>query len=132
MTRRSSYRGGVRSTLLYDADRGFCTKAAHLAGRLPLDIHITSLQSVDLPSLGVSPERALEEMPYVGADGSVCYGHRAVAAALGTGPFPFRLLGRAIVLPGIGRISERVYRWIARHRHQLPGGTPACVLPPAP
>jgi predicted DCC family thiol-disulfide oxidoreductase YuxK len=120
----------VRSQLLYDADCGFCTRAAGLARRLPLQVEIAALQSVDLERLGVSPERALAEMPYVAADGSVSYGHEAVAAALGTGTLPFRTLGRLIVLPGIGRVSGLGYRWIARHRHQLPGGTPACALPP--
>jgi len=119
----------VRPILLYDADCGFCTKAAGRVSSLRLDVDVTSLQSVDLASRGVSPERALVEMPLVGADGSVVYGHEAIAAALRTGPVPLRLLGRIIVLPGVAVLSRLVYRWVARHRHQLPGGTPACALP---
>jgi predicted DCC family thiol-disulfide oxidoreductase YuxK len=120
----------VRSTLLYDADCGFCTRAAARVPRLHLDVEVTSLQSVDLSALGISPERALEEMPYVDFDGSVRYGHEAVAAALRTGPLLLRWFGRAMVLPGLGQVSGVLYRWVARHRHQLPGGTPACALPP--
>lgn len=122
---------GVRPTLLYDADCGFCTKAAALAPRLHLHMDAQALQSVDLASLGVSAARAVEEMPLVRADGSVVYGHEAIAGALGTGPAPLRILGRLLGLPALAPAARRVYRWVARHRHQLPGGTPACALPAA-
>ncbi|MFC6704394.1 thiol-disulfide oxidoreductase DCC family protein [Flexivirga alba] len=121
----------MKPTLLYDADCGFCTKAAGFAPRLHLKVEVASLQSVDLDALGVSPERAVVEMPFVHADGSVVYGPEAIAAALQTGPAPLRVVGRIITLPGIDRIAKPTYAWVAKHRHQLPGGTPACALPPS-
>ena len=47
---------------------------------------------------------------------------------------------KAVQLPVLGPAGIRavntlagiVYRWVARNRHRLPGGTPACSLPPAP
>jgi hypothetical protein len=33
-------------------------------------------------------------------------------------------------LPGIRQSAGLVYRLIARYRHKMPGGTPACRLPP--
>ena len=30
------------------------------------------------------------------------------------------------------RIARSVYRWVSQNRTRLPGGTPACALPPAP
>ena len=122
--------GGVRPALLYDADCGFCTRSAGLASRLSLDVEVAALQSVDLTALGVSPRRARAEIPFVGSDGSVRYGHAAIAAALRTGPLPLRLVGALLVFPGVGAVGRLVYRWVSRHRHQLPGGTSACVLPP--
>ncbi|WP_446665945.1 thiol-disulfide oxidoreductase DCC family protein [Flexivirga sp. B27] len=119
----------MRPTLLYDADCGFCTKAAGFVPRLRLRVDVDSLQSVDLAALGVSEERAFEEMPFVDADGTVVYGHEAVAAALRTGPAPARMLGRLLAFPAAGVVARPAYRWVARHRHQLPGGTPACALP---
>ena len=36
--------------------------------------------------------------------------------------------GLAFALNGI---SSRGYDWVAKNRHRLPGGTPACKLPPS-
>lgn len=119
----------VKPTLLYDADCGFCTRAASKAPVLHLDLDVASLQSVDLDALGVSEERAVVEMPFVHTDGSVVYGHEAIAAALRTGPAPLRAIGRAITLPGVDPIARLIYGWVARHRQQLPGGTAACAIP---
>ena len=71
----------------------------------------------------------MRELPFVGADGVVVYGHAAVAAALATGAAPLRLLARMIVFGPLDRVSARLYRGVAAHRHQLPGGTVACALP---
>ena len=115
--------------LLYDADCGFCTRAASLIPRLRLRVDVQSIQSVDLAALGVSPERAVSEMPLVRTDGSVVYGHEAVAGALATGVLPLRFIARLMTLPPFDRIVSRLYGWVARHRHQLPGGIAACAVP---
>lgn len=122
----------MRPTLLFDADCGFCTRVAGVVPRLRLGVEVVSLQSADLASLGIDPARAMIQMPYVGADHTVSYGHRAIAAALRTGPAPLRLLGRLLTAPGIGKAARATYGWVARHRHQLPGGTAACTLPMQP
>lgn len=118
----------MRPTLLYDADCGFCTKAARLVPRLHLDVDVVALQTIDLASLNVSSERAVEEMPFVHPDGTVNYGHEAVAAALRTGPAPVHVLGLILGLPALTPIARPAYRWLARHRHRLPGGTAACAF----
>ena len=120
----------MRPKLLYDADCGFCTRAAGKVPALRLDVDVATLQSVDLGALDVSAQRAVSEMPFVHADGSVVYGHRAIAAALRTGPAPLRVIGRIITLPGVDPIAKLTYGWVARHRQQLPGGTAACAIPP--
>ena len=84
---------------------------------------------MDLEALGVDSVRALEEMAYVGAEG-VRYGASAWAAALRTGPLPWRLVARVMEAPGARVVASKVYRWIADNRHRLPGGTPACAMPP--
>lgn len=77
--------------LLFDADCGFCSRSAAAMRRLDLRARIEPMQAVDLAALGVDAERARSEIPYVDANG-VRYGADAIAAALGTGPFPSRLL----------------------------------------
>jgi len=121
----------VLPLLLFDADCGFCTRAAGMAPKLRLQVQVAAIQSVDLAALGVSAQRALVEMPFVRANGSVVYGHAAVSAALQTGPAPLRALGRLMVMRPLDSVCRRAYRWVAAHRHRLPGGTAACALPGA-
>lgn len=118
-----------RSLLLYDADCGFCTRAVGWAPRLRLDLDVRALGTVDLPALGVDPQRARRELPHVMSDGTVTYGHLAVASALLTGPVLARVLGRCVGSRSLDRPAAAVYRWVAAHRHRLPGGRATCVLP---
>lgn len=119
----------ARGLLLYDADCGFCQRTARRLPRLRLDLDITSLQSRDLPQLGVDRERAFRDMPYVDPAGQVHYGHLAYAHALATGPLPCRILGRLLRTWPISALARAGYRVISRNRHRLPGGTAACELP---
>ncbi|CAA9582077.1 MAG: hypothetical protein AVDCRST_MAG19-4138 [uncultured Thermomicrobiales bacterium] len=45
----------------------------------------------------------------------------ALAVALGVA-LPIRLYA----LPGVGRIEDAAYAWVARNRHRLPGEVPYC------
>lgn len=119
----------MRPVLLYDADCGFCTLAAGWAHRLGLALDTTAQQCVDLPGLGVDTVRAATDVPFVGADGVVTYGHQAIAAALTTGPLPARLLGAAVGSRLLDALARRTYAFVARNRHRLPGGTKTCELP---
>ncbi len=124
--------GVNRPIMLYDADCGFCTKSAGQVPRLGVDVEIASLQESDLEALGVDDERAYREMPFVGRDGRVEYGHLAWAGILATGPLPARLLGRAFRTRLGGALASRAYHWVAANRHRLPGGSPSCALHPEP
>lgn len=115
--------------LLFDADCGFCTRSARRLARFGLSAEIAPLQAQDLPALGVDPDRALREIPYVAADGAVSYGSRAIADALGTGNTLWRLASRVLKLWPISAVAASCYRVIARHRHRLRGGTEACAVP---
>ena len=126
--RNSSERG----LMLNDADCGFCMRTAALVPRLGVDIESSTIQAVDLAALGVDEERALVEMPYVHPDGRVDYGHRAFAAILGTGPLPWRVVGRAMRTWPVDPVARRAYHWVAANRSRLPGGTPACSLEDRP
>jgi predicted DCC family thiol-disulfide oxidoreductase YuxK len=66
---------------------------------------------------------------WVGADGAVRSGHEAIAAALAAAGQPWRVLGRALTLPGISLLASWAYRLVAANRRFLPGGTPACKRP---
>ena len=85
-------------------------------------------QPVLLFDVGVTAEQCEQAVQWVGADNKVLSAHIAVAQVLidaGTG---WAGIGRAMLLPGLRQLSGLVYRWIARNRSRLPGGTPACSI----
>lgn len=115
--------------LLYDADCAFCTRVARQLRHLPLHLDVVPLQSVDLVAHGIDPARATRQIPYLPPAAPPVYGHRAFAAALGTGPWWCRSAGRVITAPLISALASWGYTLIARNRHRLPGGTASCELP---
>lgn len=119
-----------RPLLLFDADCGFCQAAVRWAPRLRLATEVSAMQDMDLVGLGVDPERAGRELPFVGADGEVVYGHQAVAGALATGNVAVRLVGRVVGSSLLERPMSAAYGWTARNRGSLPGSTPSCAVPP--
>ena len=116
--------------MLNDADCGFCMRTARLVPRLGVDVDASTVQAADLDALGVDPDRAVVEMPYVHPDGRVDYGHRAFAAILRTGPLPARLAGRLMTSRPVDPVARRAYHWVAANRSRLPGGTAACAIEP--
>lgn len=117
--------------LVFDGDCAFCSSCARLLERIGPDTEIVAWQVADLEELGITPEQAAEAVRWVGADGEVRSGHEALAAALVTAGAAWRILGRAILLPGVSALAAAGYRLVARNRHRLPGGTPACATGPA-
>lgn len=117
--------------LLYDADCGFCSTVASRLHLLGVTARVEPLQAVDLPALGVDPDRAQRDIPFVADDGTVSYGHRAWAQALrGAGPV-LRPVGVAMEHPPLEPVARWVYAVVAANRHRLPGGTATCRLPDA-
>ncbi|GAA1088662.1 thiol-disulfide oxidoreductase DCC family protein [Nocardiopsis composta] len=127
---RTAPRGPV---LVYDGDCGFCTSSVRLAERrLAPGVRAVPWQRAGLPE--ATERRALEEVLLLHPDGRRIWGGSdAVAVLLLTGPHralrPLGLLLRAPVLRGVGAAA---YRWVARNRYRMPGGTPACSVRSAP
>jgi predicted DCC family thiol-disulfide oxidoreductase YuxK len=112
--------------LVFDGDCAFCTSCARLLERIGPEAEIVAWQLADLDELGITAARAAEAVRWVGVDGTVRAGHEALAAVLATAGWPWRIAGRVMLLPGISLLAAAGYRLIARNRHRLPGGTPAC------
>jgi predicted DCC family thiol-disulfide oxidoreductase YuxK len=121
-----------RPTLVYDADCGFCTRSAQFASRW-VDrrgrFDVRPWQELDLAPMGLTAEQCDEAAQFVRADGAIRSGHEAIAGALLHGAPAWRPLGHALLAPGVSVLAARTYAWVAEHRHQLPGGTPACARP---
>lgn len=123
------------SVLIYDGDCGVCTKLSRFTTTSvrarPGDFEVSAYQDADLDTLGVTSEQCDEALQWVSASGRVSSAQDAVARVLLAGRLPFRPLGAVILVPGVNALAGVVYRWVARNRHRLPGGTPACSLPAA-
>ena len=118
-------------TLVFDGDCAFCTTAVGVARRvLPAGVTVVAGQFADLDALGTTADRARQEVLWVDADGTVSGGAAAVARLLRAAGLPLSVLGVLISLPPLRWLAPPVYRLVAANRHRLPGGTPACRVPP--
>jgi predicted DCC family thiol-disulfide oxidoreductase YuxK len=111
--------------LVFDGDCGFCSSCARLLERR--GVAIVPWQRADLEALGISAEEAAAAVRWVAPGGEVAGGAAAVAAALESVGPPWRLAGRFLSLPVVRSLAAIGYELVARNRHRLPGGTPACA-----
>ncbi|MCW2613715.1 MAG: putative thiol-disulfide oxidoreductase [Frankiales bacterium] len=119
------------STLVFDGDCAFCTRAAARARRmLPEGCRVVAWQMADLPAIRVTSARAQREVLWVAPSGRVSGGARAVAGVLRASGRPWSWLGLALMVPPISWTAQAVYRVVAANRVRLPGGTAACAVPP--
>ena len=115
--------------LIYDGDCGFCKRSLGWMIRLGTTCAHQSAQDSDLTALGLT-ERDAEEAAWFVLGDRRWRGHEAIARALQTSRCgPVRLGGAALGSRMLRPLTSRGYAWVARHRHQLPGGTAACELP---
>lgn len=115
--------------LVYDGDCAFCTRCVEWMKkrmhRLPV---IVPWQRADLASLGLSPAQCEVALQFVDGDGRINSGERAVARVLLHAGRGWKVLGALFLVPGIRHLAGLVYRWVARNRHRLPGGTASCGI----
>jgi predicted DCC family thiol-disulfide oxidoreductase YuxK len=120
--------------LIFDGDCGICTRLAGFVSSAilpPAAGTVVPFQRLDLAPYGLDAQTCVEALQYVSRGGRVYAAQDAVARLLlGSRPW-WRPVGAIIVIPGLNRLAGVVYRWVARNRHRLPGGTPACAMPPA-
>ena len=124
-----------RPLLIFDGDCAFCTSSARwlhrrLSRRDGTAAEMVPWQFTDLAALGTTAERAQREVLWVEPDGVIYGGARAVARWLRHRGGAYGIAGRVMGVPPVRQVADAVYRLIARNRHRMPGGSPACALPP--
>jgi predicted DCC family thiol-disulfide oxidoreductase YuxK len=123
------------AVLVFDGDCALCSSSVRFLRRW-VDrrrrYQVLPWQHLDLASVGLTAAQCDEAVWFVEADGTKRRGHRAVAAALRSSAPAWRPLGVVLVLPGISWLAGRAYAWVSSNRSRLPGGTPACAVPPKP
>jgi predicted DCC family thiol-disulfide oxidoreductase YuxK len=122
-----------RPVVVFDGDCAICTTLAGvIERRLRPPAAVQPWQRLDLAAYGLTEAQCLEALQYVDGDGKIYSGELAVARLLRASRPWARPAGWLIGLPGVRRVAGLVYRWVARNRSRLPGGTPACSVPPRP
>ncbi|WP_432834738.1 thiol-disulfide oxidoreductase DCC family protein [Dactylosporangium sp. CA-092794] len=119
-----------RPTFVYDGDCAFCSSCARfIARRIRPDAQVVAWQFADLTALGLTEEQVSAAVYYVAGPRTTA-GPAAIADLLRRAALPWRAAGATLALPPITAVAWPIYRWVARNRHRMPGGTAACALPP--
>jgi Uncharacterized protein conserved in bacteria len=118
-----------RGILVFDGDCAFCTSSLNVLRRLiPAMPETVPFQCADLDDLGLTRQEAAERVWFV-TDRRQFGGQLALAAILRRQPVAWqRTLGWLATVPPWSWAADAVYDLLARNRHRLPGGTPACRL----
>jgi predicted DCC family thiol-disulfide oxidoreductase YuxK len=122
----------VTATFLYDGDCAFCSSCVRFIERfIPTAATITPWQFAALDDLGVDVVAASDAVQWIEPGRPVLAGPAAIARLLRTSPRrAWRPVGALLALRPVTALAWPAYRWVARNRHRLPGGTAACALPP--
>jgi predicted DCC family thiol-disulfide oxidoreductase YuxK len=116
--------------LVFDGDCAFCTTWVNrLQARLPRFPEAVPWQWSDLEALGLTPDDVRDFAWYLTPAHSFA-GAMAFAELLKAQPrIGLRFAGWLLATPPFSIVAALGYNVIARYRHLLPGGTPACALP---
>ncbi|MBH0010093.1 DUF393 domain-containing protein [Salinibacterium sp. UTAS2018] len=118
--------------LIFDGDCAFCTLWVNrLEALLPTFPATTPWQWIDLDDYALSQDDVDTAAWFVTPTRQFA-GHLAFSLLLRSQPtFGWRFLGHLIATEPFSTIAALGYRFVARFRHRLPGGTPACATRPA-
>jgi predicted DCC family thiol-disulfide oxidoreductase YuxK len=118
------------TVLIFDGDCGFCTTWVNiLRDRLPWFPEAVPWQWADLDALGLTRDDVRDFAWYVAPKRSYA-GAMCFAAILRAQPrIELRFAGHLLATFPFSIAAALAYNVIARYRHVLPGGTPACALP---
>jgi predicted DCC family thiol-disulfide oxidoreductase YuxK len=118
-----------QAVLIFDGDCGFCTTTANFIehrSSTPIEIH--PWQFIDVTKYGLT-EAQVSAKVYMVVNGQAFAGHEAFAQILILQRNLFlRALGRTLMAPPFSWLARPGYALVAKYRHKLPGGTPACKI----
>jgi hypothetical protein len=98
---------------------------------LPVFPEKTPWQWIDISEYALTRED-VGDYAWVVTPGAQYAGHLAGSALFRMQPhFLLRLFGHLMAIPPVSWVAALTYSQISKNRHRLPGGTPACALPPS-
>lgn len=123
----------MKATLIFDGDCGFCTTTAkYIEKNSSTPIEIQPWQWAQLSDYGLTSEVAAAKVQLF-ATGKTYAGHKAFAKLLRLQKqWWFKVPGGLLVTPPFSWGARVAYYFVAKYRHKLPGGTPACATSKGP
>jgi predicted DCC family thiol-disulfide oxidoreductase YuxK len=125
----------ARPTFVYDGDCAFCSSCARFIERhIRTPATVLAWQRTDLSALGLAEAQCEAAVQWVPAsdDRGTAAGPAAIGLLLLSSASGYwRVLGRLVLLRPVLALAWPVYRFVARNRDRLPGGTATCALPQA-
>ncbi len=120
----------MANVLIFDGDCGFCTSTANfIVAKTKAPIVAHAWQLVDVTQFGILEAQAKDRV-YLIVDGRPFGGHEAFANILYLQKkWALSTVAFLMLVPPLCWVSRLGYWLVARFRHRLPGGTPACKLP---
>jgi predicted DCC family thiol-disulfide oxidoreductase YuxK len=95
---------------------------------VPTSVPVEPWQFTDIDALGLTSAECDTAVQWI--DGTHrAAGPAAIAALLRTSHPGWRLVGRILGTRVGTALTWPFYRWVARNRDRMPGGTAACALP---
>lgn len=118
---------------LFDGDCAFCSSCARfIERRIPTSAAVVPWQWTDLDTLNVTLDEVDEAVVWVASPARHTTGPAAIADLLRSSTaLPWRLAGTLLAPRPVLWASGFGYRWVARNRDRMPGGTAQCALPQA-
>ena len=117
--------------MIFDGDCSFCTSSANWAVKhSKVAVTATPWQFLDLSKFGLT-EADTAVKAYLVVDGKNYGGSDCFAMMCRIQKNPFaKLLGWIMMFWAFRWVFAIGYRIVAKNRHRMPGGTPACAMPP--
>lgn len=107
----------TRPVLVFDGECDFCRACVRFAERITArEFTSVAYQTADLAALGLSASDCAEAVQWVALDGDVTSAHEAVTVVLRHARWPWPIVGRAMLWPGVRDIAARVYQRVAQRR----------------
>jgi len=120
------------TVFLYDGDCAFCSKCADFIDRrVDTPASVQPWQWGDLDALGVTEEQCDAAVQWISSGQPIAAGPDAIAKLLRSARGAaglWKVAGLALGFAPVRWIAWPAYRWVARNRHRMPGGTAACSL----
>jgi predicted DCC family thiol-disulfide oxidoreductase YuxK len=117
-------------TLVYDGDCAFCLRCVlWIQSHFKHVPNVVAWQQIDLASFGLTAEQCQIAVQWVSSDrAKTLSAHKAIARVCKDAGGWISIAGWLMSLPVVSQLSGFVYRWVARNRHRMPGGTTACEI----